>query len=51
MIRAWGMNPDQILAKQTLTRQEATIVTQESQVQKLGIALKEMMRKEILTAK
>jgi integrase len=51
IIRAWGMNPDQILTKQALTMPEATIITEENQIQELSKALKEMMRQEILNAK
>ena len=51
IIRAWGMNPEQILTKQALTMPEATIITEENQITELSRALKEMMRKEILNAK
>jgi len=51
IIRAWGMNPDQILTKQALTMPEATIITEENQIQELSRALKEMMQQEILNAK
>jgi integrase len=51
IIRAWGMNPDQILTQQALTMPHATIVTEESQVTELSRALKEMMKKELLNAK
>jgi len=50
MIRAWGMNPEQILTKQALTNPEAAIVTEQNQIQELSNALKEIMRKEILSA-
>jgi integrase len=49
--RALGMNPDQILTKQAMTMPEATIVTEENQLQELSRALKEMMRKEFLNEK
>jgi len=51
MIRAWGMNPEQILTKQAFAMPEATILTEENQIQQLSKALKEMMRQEILNAK
>jgi hypothetical protein len=45
------MNPEQILTKQAFAMPEATILTEETQIQQLSRALKEMMRQEILNAK
>jgi hypothetical protein len=41
IIRAWGMNPDQILTKQAMTMPGAIVATEENQVQELSRALKE----------
>jgi len=51
IIRAWGMNPDQILTQQALTMPHTTIVTEENQVTELSRALKEMMKKQLLNEK
>ena len=48
MIRAFGMNPEQILTKQALTMTETTHITPENQMQELSNALKTMLKKEIL---
>jgi integrase len=53
IIRAWGMNPDQILTTEALTQPHRTVIApdyEENQVQTLSNALKEMMRKELLLA-
>jgi hypothetical protein len=51
LIRAWGMDPEQILTQQALTRPHRTMIApgyEENQVQTLSNAFKEMMRKELL---
>jgi hypothetical protein len=51
LIRAWDMNPEELLTKQALTQPHRTVITpgyEEDQVQMLSNALKEMMRKELL---
>jgi site-specific recombinase XerD len=55
IVRAWGLNPEEILTKEALTRPYATVqgpvTTEEEQVKSLSVALKEMMKKELLDAK
>lgn len=56
MVRAWGLNPEEVLTREALTRPYATNVGpasygEEEQVKSLSVALKEMMRKELLNAK
>jgi hypothetical protein len=55
IVRAWGMNPDEVLTRETLTRPYATYVQpasyEEEQVKSLSQALKDMMRKELLNSK
>jgi monoamine oxidase len=55
MIRAWGMNPEQILTKEALSIPHRTYVSvnerEEDEIASLGKALKEMLKKEILDAK
>jgi integrase len=53
IIRAWGMNPEELLTKKALTQPYRTVIApgyEENQVQTLSNALKEMMRKELLLA-
>jgi integrase len=51
IIRAWGMNPEQILTRQALTEPHRTIIDrsqiEQSQIQQLSIALKQQLLKEI----
>jgi len=51
IIRAWGMNPEEILTKQALTQPHRTIVSQgqleDNQIHQLTIALKQQMLKEL----
>ncbi len=51
IIRAWGLNPEEILTKQALTEPHRTIIDrnqlEESQLHQLSIALKRQMLKEI----
>jgi len=51
IIRAWGLNPDEILTKDALTRPNATIIgrdqLEESQLHQLTVALKNEVLKEI----
>ena len=51
IIRAWGLNPDEILTREALTKPNATVIGQEqvenSQIRQLSIALKQQMLKEI----
>lgn len=53
IIRAWGMNLEQILAKEALSSPHRTYATptqrEEDQVKTLAIALKESIKKELLT--
>jgi site-specific recombinase XerD len=55
MVRAWGLNPEEVLTKEALTRPYTTIIgpasCEEEQVKSLSHALKDMMRKELLNAK
>jgi hypothetical protein len=51
IIRAWGLNPDEILTKEALTRPNATRIGQDqlenNEIRQLSIALKQQMLKEI----
>jgi len=51
IIRAWGMNPEQILTKKALTEPHRTIIDQshieQNQIHQLTTALKQQMLKEI----
>ncbi len=51
IIRAWGLNPDEILTRKALTEPHRTVVdrdmAEESQIQQLTIALKQQMIKEM----
>jgi hypothetical protein len=51
IIRAWGLNPDEILTKDALTRPNATIIgrdqLEERQLHQLSVALKNEVLKEI----
>jgi len=51
IIRAWGLNPEEILTKQALTQPHRTIVSQgqleDNQIHQLTIALKQQMLKEL----
>ena len=51
IIRAWGLNPDEILTKDALTRPNATIIgrdqLEERQLHQLSVALKQEVLKEI----
>jgi site-specific recombinase XerD len=51
IIRAWGLNPEEILTKEALTRPNTTIITrdqlEERQLHQLSIALKQELLKEI----
>jgi len=52
IIRAWGMNPDEILTRQALTMPQRTILStihEQEQLKTLSSALKEMMKNELLT--
>jgi integrase len=57
MIRAWGMNPEQILTKEAMTQAHRTIISgsfedrDNNEAHTLSMALKDMMRKELLAAK
>lgn len=55
IIRAWGMNPEEILTREALSQPHRTYAQpslgQEDQVKALSKALKEMMRKELLDAR
>ncbi|MEA2089343.1 MAG: site-specific integrase [Thermoproteota archaeon] len=55
IIRAWGMNPEQILAKEALSQPHRTYTTpherEEHQVKTLALALKETIKKELLAEK
>ena len=50
IIRAWGLNPDEILTKDALTRPNATIISrdqlEERQLHQLSVALKQELIKE-----
>jgi integrase len=51
IIRAWGMNPEEILARQALTEPHRTVIDrsqiEQSQIQQLSIALKQQLLKEL----
>lgn len=51
IIRAWGLNPDETLTKEALTRPNATVISrdqlEERQLHQLSIALKQELLKEI----
>jgi len=51
IIRAWGMNPEEILTRQALTEPHRTVIDpnqmEQSQIQQLSIALKQQLIKEI----
>jgi tRNA A37 N6-isopentenylltransferase MiaA len=51
IIRAWGMNPEEILTKEALARPNATVISREQleerQLHQLSIALKNELLKEI----
>jgi hypothetical protein len=51
IIRAWGLNPDEILTREAMTQPNATAIeqgqVQNSQIRQLSIALKQQMLKEI----
>jgi hypothetical protein len=55
MARAWGLNPEEVLTREALSRPYTTYVgptsCEEEQVKSLSLALKDMMRKELLNAK
>lgn len=54
IIRAWGMDPDQILTKEAMLQPYRTIISNnqtDSEVQTLSTALKDMMRRELLAMK
>ena len=51
IIRAWGMNPEEILTRQALTEPHRTVIDrcqlEQSQLHQLSVALKQQMLKEI----
>ena len=51
IIRAWGLNPEEILTKEDSANANATVIGQDryedSQIRQLSIALKQQMLKEI----
>jgi integrase len=51
IIRAWGLNPEEILTRDALTRPNATVISNDQnelhQMQQLGLALKHQLLKEI----
>jgi hypothetical protein len=52
IIRAWGQNPEEYLTKKALTEPHRTVLApgyEENQVEASSNALKEMMRRELLT--
>jgi integrase len=57
IIRAWGMNPEEILTREAMLQPHRTIIsnnladTDNGEVQALSAALKDMMRKELLSMK
>lgn len=57
IIRAWGMNPEEILTREAMLQPHRTIISNSltdadnSEVQTLSAALKDMMRKELLAIK
>jgi hypothetical protein len=54
-MRAWGLNPDEVLTKDALSKSNATIIDQEqienSQLHQLHAALKRQMIEEIRVEK
>ena len=52
IVRAWGMNPEEILTRKALTMRAATYVAptqrEEQEIRELRQALKEMLRRELL---
>jgi hypothetical protein len=51
-VRAWGLNPEEVLSKESQSRPyAATGYGEEEQVKSLSQALKEMMKKELLNGK
>jgi hypothetical protein len=55
IIRVWGMDPEEVLTKKTLAKPHRVYVGprdwEEDQVRALSTALKDMMKKELVTAK
>lgn len=60
IIRAWGMNPEQILTREAMQTPHRTLISNahtelgnnaDSEVQTLSTALRDMMRKELLSMK
>lgn len=55
IIRAWGLNPEEILTRQALTQPYTTRVAsvewEREQMRELSKALREMLRKELLPTK
>lgn len=51
IIRAWGLNPEEILTKEALTKSNATIIEREqlenSQIYQLRTSLRQQMLREI----
>ena len=51
IIRAWGLNPEEILTKETLTKPHRTVIDrsqiEQSQIHQLTVPLKQQMLKEI----
>lgn len=51
IIRAWGLNPEEILTKQALTEPHRTVINysqiEENQIHQLTTALKQQMLKEL----
>jgi len=51
IIRAWGLNPEEILTRQALTEPHRTVIdrsqVEESQIHQLSIALKQQLLKEL----
>jgi hypothetical protein len=51
LIRAWGLNPDQVLSKEALLQSNVTIIDraqfEQTQIAQLTVALKQQMIKEI----
>lgn len=52
IVRAWGLNAEEVLTEESLSRPDAaTGYGEEEQVKSLSQTLKEMMRKELLNGK
>jgi hypothetical protein len=57
IMRAWGMNPEQILTREAMLQPHRTVIsnnltdTDNGEVQALSVALKDMMRRELLNMK